>query len=138
MQQRAQRGAAERDDDARPYRIEFAFEPVAARGHLALRGRLVQPLAARLPFEVLDRVRQVAVRALDPGFTECAVQHAPGRADERQSLAVPGCSPTSMIVASTGPAPGTGWVACSHNAQRRHAPSVAGASASAGGGWRVM
>lgn len=89
LQYRAQRRGAERDHDARPQRIEFALEPVAARGDLALRRRLVQaPLAAWFPFEMLDRVRQVDVCAFDAGFVECAIEHASGRADERHARAV--------------------------------------------------
>jgi hypothetical protein len=47
-------------------------------------------LAARLPFEVLDDVRDVDRRAVDPGRVERLVEKAPGGADERPAGAVLG------------------------------------------------
>jgi hypothetical protein len=41
------------------------------------------PLAARLPLEVLDRVRHVGARPIDPRRLERVVEDAPRRADER-------------------------------------------------------
>src|SRR5688572_27072733 len=56
---------------------------------LALRRRLVQAaLAARLPLEVLDRVGDVQVLALDARGLQRPVEQASGRPDERQALAV--------------------------------------------------
>jgi hypothetical protein len=40
-------------------------------------------LAARLELEVLDRIGDVASRALEPGLLEADVEQASGRADER-------------------------------------------------------
>jgi hypothetical protein len=53
-------------------------------------------LAARLPFEVLDGVRDVGELPVDPGRVEPLVEDAPGGADERlagQILLVPGLLP---------------------------------------------
>ena len=70
-------------------RRNFALDPLVARIDLALRRGLVQAaLAAQLPLEVLDRVGDVEVLAIDPRRLERAVEQASRRPDERQSLLV--------------------------------------------------
>ena len=52
-------------------------------------GRLVQAaLAAQLPLEVLHRVGDVEMLAIDAGRLERPVEELPGRADEGQALLV--------------------------------------------------
>jgi hypothetical protein len=71
-------------------------------------------LAARLELEVLDRIGDVASRALEPSLLETDVEQASGRADKGVAcniLLVAGCSPTSMISAFCDPSPKTSWVA---------------------------
>src|SRR5688572_33460881 len=76
---RTRRCGAHRDDDVRLYRVDLALEPLVAGVDLALRRRLVQtPLAAQLPFEVLDGVGDVEVRAIDPRRLEGAVEQPSG------------------------------------------------------------
>lgn len=45
-------------------------------------------LPARLPFEVLDRVRDINRGPVDAGFLERAIEELPGRADERLAAQV--------------------------------------------------
>jgi hypothetical protein len=53
------------------------------------RGVWVQPsLAARAPLKVLDRVGQVDRVSVDPRLGQGAIEHCPGRADERLPLTV--------------------------------------------------
>src|SRR4051795_9646992 len=54
----------------------------------ALRRLVDAPLSALLEVEVLDRVRDIDVLAVDAGSLEPLVQLAPGRADERTPLAI--------------------------------------------------
>ena len=69
--------------------FNFAFQPLVAGIDLALRRGLVQPpLAAQLPLEVLDRVGDVEVLAVDARRLERAVEEASGRPDEGQPLLV--------------------------------------------------
>src|SRR6185369_3249893 len=59
------------------------FQPPLARIELALRGGLVEPaLAARLPFEMLDRIGDVRGRGIDPRFAQESPQQLAGGADE--------------------------------------------------------
>ena len=68
---------------------ELGFEPRAAGRHLGPVRLLVDPaLPARLPLEVLDRVRDVDGRAVDSGRLEGLVEQPPGGADERPPGAV--------------------------------------------------
>ena len=46
------------------------------------------PLAARLPLEVLDRVRHVHIAARNAGLLECLVQQCAGGADKGRSLPI--------------------------------------------------
>ncbi len=72
----------------------FGIEPRPAGRELGRARLLVDPaLAASLPLEVLDRVRDVGELAVDSGRLEPLVENAPGRPDERlsgQILLVPG------------------------------------------------
>jgi hypothetical protein len=62
---------------------------LVTRIDLALRRGLVQPpLAARLPFEVLDRVGHVEVLAIHARRLERPVEEPPRRPDERQAFPV--------------------------------------------------
>ena len=82
-------GRAEGDDDRGMDRLHLAFEPLVARLDLALRRRLVQaPLAPGLPLEVLHRVRDVRLRAIDSGLVHGLVQDAAGGPHERVALPV--------------------------------------------------
>jgi len=72
-----------------PTSRELGLEPRAARGQLApARLRVDAALAARLPLEVLDRVRHVDRFPVDARLREGLVEHAAGRADERRSFPV--------------------------------------------------
>jgi hypothetical protein len=67
----------------------FGFQPLMARVDLALRGSLVQAaLPAQLPLEVLDRVGDIDVLALDARRLERAVEEPPRRADKGQPFLV--------------------------------------------------
>jgi hypothetical protein len=78
------RGRSESDDELRPYRLDFAGEPPFANLDLAGVRALVQPaLAARLKFEMLDRVGHVDSPPIDAGILERLIQELARRADER-------------------------------------------------------
>src|SRR6476619_28597 len=88
-EQRLRRRRAERDDRRRADEPDLRVEPRRARVDLALARRLVDPVLAALPeLEVLDRVGDVEVAAVDPGRLEGAVELAAGGADERMPLAI--------------------------------------------------
>jgi hypothetical protein len=73
----------EADDRTRLHERDFRVEPRAARADFVRVRFLVNaPLAARLPFEMLDDVRDVDAPAVDAGFDERAVEEFPGRAHE--------------------------------------------------------
>src|ERR687887_611324 len=75
---------AEADVHLRRDDVELRVEPGPARGHLAPVRLLVDaPLAARLPLEVLDDVRDVGLPPVDPRLLERLVEDPAGRADER-------------------------------------------------------
>src|SRR4051812_42535627 len=79
------RGGAERDDDARLHLLDLLLEPGEARTHLCGVRRLVDAtlsLLIALPLEVLHRVRDVYVVAVDPRLLECAVQKLSRRTDK--------------------------------------------------------
>ena len=86
---RLRRGGAQRHDHMGLNVFNFFFQPLVACIDLALRRGLVQPpLAAQLPLEVLHRVGDVEVLAIDAGRLERAVEQPAGGADEGQSLLV--------------------------------------------------
>jgi len=88
-EQRLRGCRAEADQHRRPHDGELRVEPRAAGRDLAPARLLVDaPLPPRRPLEVLDHVRHVGERAVDPGLLERLVEEASGRADERASLAV--------------------------------------------------
>ena len=64
----------------------------------------------RLPSEMLDRIGQIAVAPLEPGFLDQLAEQAPGETDKRlplRSSSSPGCSPTNITCARELPSPGT-------------------------------
>src|SRR5262245_38232691 len=86
---RTQRRRAECDDYRGPNGGDLRFEPVDAGRDLALRRRLVDaPRAARLPAEVLHRVRQEHVAGCDVCRLDRSSQEAACRSDERLALPV--------------------------------------------------
>jgi hypothetical protein len=85
-EERLSRRRAERNEHVRSDESQLGVEPRPARGELRRVGLVVDPaLAARLPLEVLDRVRDVHLTAIDAGFLECFVEHAAGGPDERMT-----------------------------------------------------
>src|SRR5919204_451574 len=71
-------------EDLRLHDRKLGFEPGPAGRHLCPVRLLVDSaLPARLPFEVLDGVRDVRGRAVDPGLHEGFVQDPPGGPYER-------------------------------------------------------
>ena len=117
------RDCAEADEDARLHHLELALEPGPAGGDLVgVRPLVDPPRAAGRPLEVLDRVGQVGVAALDPGFLERLVEEAPRRTDEgrpSRSSWSPGCSPTRTTRAPFRPSPNTVWVASRQSGHAR-------------------
>jgi hypothetical protein len=74
---------AEADDERWMDGFNFGIEPGAAGGHFASAGLLMNaPLATRLPFEMLDGIRDVDGVAIDAGLDEAAVEEQTGGADE--------------------------------------------------------
>src|SRR5215207_8618298 len=70
-EQSLRRGRAEADEHLRLDRLELGLEPRAARGDLRpVRLCVNAPLAARLPLEVLDDVRDERERTVDAGLFE--------------------------------------------------------------------
>ena len=77
------RGRTERDEGLRFHDGDLVVEPVVARGHFALRRRLVDaPLAAQFVLEVLDGVGDEHLGRRHAGFLECARQQLARGADE--------------------------------------------------------
>ena len=78
---RLRRGRAEADEHFRPNEAQLRFHPRPAGGDVA-RVRLLMDAAfpARLPFEMLHRVRDVNRVAIDPGFLQRAIEHLARRA----------------------------------------------------------
>src|SRR5258706_6419583 len=88
-QNRLRGDRAETDHDPRPDCLELRLEPRPARFDLRHAWFLVDaPLAARLPFEVLDRVGEVDVAPQDAGILERLVEHRTGWSHEWDTLAV--------------------------------------------------
>ncbi len=120
---------AEGHRDARADHGQFRLQPAPAGRDLRPVGPLVDPpFTAGHPFEVLDRVRDIGVGAVDTAVCERPVQQPAGRADERLPLfvfLVPGCSPTRASGAPARPVPNTVAVACSYRSQRVHEPASA-------------
>ena len=83
------RRRAHAHDDVRLHRGELRLEPAVTRTDLdEIRLRMQAPLAARLPLEVLHRVRDVHVFARDPRRLERRVEDPPGGTDERVPLLI--------------------------------------------------
>src|SRR5436305_4679452 len=83
------RGRPEQQKDLGLDLPELLPQPRVARVDLeALRRGVHAPLAALLELEVLDRVGDVDVGAVDPNGLEAAVELAPGGPDERPPLPV--------------------------------------------------
>ena len=79
----ADRRGAERDRQVRPQHRELLLEPAVAGVDLADARLLVDaPLAARLEFEVLDRIGDIGALAVDAGIGQRPVEHRAGRPDE--------------------------------------------------------
>ena len=115
-EQGARRGRAERDDERRADQRQLLLEPPAAGGDLAAVGLVVDAaLAAADELEMLDRVGDVgrAPGRRRPRRARGRTAGRPGRRTGRpaRSSWSPGCSPTNMMRASSGPSPNTVWVA---------------------------
>src|SRR5262245_54866147 len=77
---------AETDDQRRTDGFELRLEPGTAGDELRHARLLVDAsLAARLPFEMLDGVRKVDLRAVDAGLAQRLIQDGPSGSDERSS-----------------------------------------------------
>src|SRR6185436_763950 len=88
-EQRLCRGGAQADEDLRLHDRELRVEPGPAGRDLRPRRLGVDPpLAACLPFEVLDDVRDVGARAVDACLLETLVEQPPRRPDEGMSFPV--------------------------------------------------
>src|SRR5258708_21530069 len=90
-EQRLCRCRAEGEDDARLHRADLGLEPWVTRANLRAVRRLVDPPFAprvRRPLEVLHRVRDVRLLAVDAGAFEHAIQEPAGGTYERVSLTV--------------------------------------------------
>src|SRR5688572_13925669 len=82
-EQRAGSSGAERHDNLRFYRLNPLGEPHAAREHFFAIRFLVNPsFAARLPFEMLDRVGEINLSWIEASFLECLTQQLPRWTDE--------------------------------------------------------
>src|SRR6185295_6277915 len=82
--QRPRRGRAERHRDLRLEKTQLVLQPpVTGFDLVGVRLLVNAPLAARLEFEVLHGIRDVDAGAVDAGLGERAVEHLPGRSDER-------------------------------------------------------
>ena len=124
-EQRLRGNRAERDERGWPDRSKLSGEPGAAGRDVACGGCRVQPPRRRfrgLPAEMLHRVREIDIGAVDLSRRESSVQHLPSGADKRlarRSSMSPGCSPTSIIRDLTNPAPNTTCVADSYRSHPR-------------------
>src|SRR2546429_4425420 len=80
------RGRSQAQHDPRLDLLDLRLEPGPAGADLLRVRPLVDAtLAAWFPFEVLHHVRYVGLAAVDPSFFERAIQHLPGRTDERRT-----------------------------------------------------
>src|SRR2546422_11124064 len=83
------RGRAQQYQQVRLHHGDLGIQPGPAGVDLSGVRLLVQaPLALRLPFEVLDRVRDIDMPAVDARLLERLVEHASRGADERLSFPV--------------------------------------------------
>jgi hypothetical protein len=81
---RARSGCTKGDDRSRPELLNLVLEPIPAGQNLVLSWPLVYAaLAARGPFEVLDRVRQVNLFDSEAGLAEALTEQLAGGPDER-------------------------------------------------------
>ena len=118
---------SERDQRGRPDGSELSGEPGAARRDVACAGCRVQSPGRRfrgLPAEMLHRVRQVDIGAVDLGRVRARSSTCPAgptNGSPRRSSTSPGCSPTSIIRDLTNPAPNTTCVADSYRPHPRQA-----------------
>ena len=105
------RRGAKRDDKLRPCDGELTVEPPAAPLHLiAIRLPVDTLLAARLEFEMLDRVGNKNRGAVEAGLHDGAVERPAGRPHERppgEVFVVAGLLTHGHDFARPGPSPGT-------------------------------
>src|SRR5258707_10004184 len=90
-EQRLCRRRAEGEDDARLHGADLGFEPRVTRANLRAVRRLVDPPftpRVRRPLEVLHRVGDVRLLAVDAGALEHAIQEPAGGTYERMPLTV--------------------------------------------------
>src|SRR3954447_21825256 len=88
-EQRLSGSGAEAHDRARFDQCDLGIEPGTARRDLTGVRLLVDPpLAARLPFEVLDDIGDVDGGAIDAGVDEGAIEQLAGRSDEGMAAQV--------------------------------------------------
>src|SRR5258705_11627713 len=86
---RLRRRRAETDENLRLHGAQLGLEPGSARLDFRDARLLVDaPLAARLPFEMLDGVGDVDVAARDAGALERLVEHRARGTDKRRALAI--------------------------------------------------
>jgi hypothetical protein len=114
---RTRRRHTQADQGRRPDEPQLLLEPGVARLHFLLARTLVNaPFSSRvrLPFEMLDRVRDVDPSAVEPARARAWSSRRPaGPTNGRpaRSSSCPGCSPTITMDARPGPSPKTVWVA---------------------------
>lgn len=106
---------AERDDKSGVDGGDFPIEPPTARLDLCpVRGFVKSSLSSRLVFEMFDDICEVDGPAFDMSLRQGAAKHlssGPTNGRPTKSSLSPGCSPTIMMIASTGPCPKTVCVA---------------------------
>src|SRR5437762_6366071 len=87
--QSTRRRGAKRHDERRPDEVDFGLEPPAAGLNLAAVGPLMQALlAARLEFEMLDRIGDIGLAAIDAGIGQGAVEDFSRRPDKGLALEI--------------------------------------------------
>jgi hypothetical protein len=87
--QRVGGGGAHGHDQPRLHQLDLTEQPRLAGGDLARVRLLVDaPLATQGELEVLDRVGDVDLAALDAGLAQGPIEQLPGGADERPPLPV--------------------------------------------------
>ena len=128
--QRLGRRRAEADDDLGLEDGELRLQPRPAGAQVLGAGRLVDPpLALDREPEVLDRVGDVGVAAVDAGVGRARGRAAgpagPTNGSPFRSSWSPGCSPTNTIRAVSGPSPNTVCVAGSHSSHARQPAAAA-------------
>lgn len=86
---KARSGGPHRNDKCRLHKIEFAFQPLMARGDLGVTRLLVQPaLAAQFPLEMLDGIGDIDLVALKTGIDQRTIEQLAGRADEGMTMPI--------------------------------------------------